>query len=250
MIQTRGRPVTFLSCLYGSARFINKLMSKADFLSCLYGSALCPNGIVAVAVFLSCLYGSAHSQLQGCVTQHFLSCLYGSALRSVALRSVIIFLSCLYGSAPRRLRTSASHEFLSCLYGSAPYWSTDSPIHYILSCLYGSAHPAGQRNECQIFSKLPVRQCTAFKNATTPRNFSKLPVRQCTEIISLHHHDFHTKKAKISAQTLFLRYRIFYRKINALHFGQKLGSTPILLLPHPEQKTPVPYPLTNGYTYS
>ncbi|ESL78688.1 hypothetical protein L422_03438 [Enterobacter hormaechei] len=230
MIQTRGRPVTFLSCLYGSARFINKLMSKADFLSCLYGSALCPNGIVAVAVFLSCLYGSAHSQLQGCVTQHFLSCLYGSALRSVALRSVIIFLSCLYGSAPRRLRTSASHEFLSCLYGSAPYRSTDYPIHYFLSCLYGSAHPAGQRNECQIFSKLPVRQCT--------------------EIISLHHHDFHTKKAKISAQTLFLRYRIFYRKINALHFGQKLGSTPILLLPHPEQKTPVPYPLTNGYTYS
>ena len=100
-----------------------------------------------------------------------------------------------------------------------------------------------------VVSKLPVRQCTSMRLRSCLHAISKLPVRQCTEIISLHHHDFHTKKAKNTAQTLFYTPEfLIYKSMDYIWSKIRVKYHPSF--PHPEQKTPVPYPLTNGYTYS
>ena len=69
--------------------------------------------------FLSCLYGSARADRTNRNARAFLSCLYGSAQILAADSSSIQFLSCLYGSARPRTPGGCLTDFLSCLYGSA-----------------------------------------------------------------------------------------------------------------------------------
>ncbi|MED5733283.1 hypothetical protein VZ148_21735, partial [Enterobacter hormaechei] len=77
---------------------------------------------------------------------------------------------------------------------------------------------------------------------------SKLPVRQCTEIIPSHHHDFHTKKAKIPAQTLFCTPGYLSEKSIYYILVKNQGQIPSFFYSTLNKKTPVPYLMTNDYT--